>query len=219
VSPRFVAKMEDVLAVYQRPYDAARPVVCFDEQPKQLQADARAPLPAVAQTAGAATPRPDYTYRRGGLANLLLFCEPLRGWRRVAITADRTAQTLARELKTLVDVDYPDAAVIVLVSDNLNTHGPWCLYEVFAPAEARRIAARLEWHYTPEHGSWLNIAEIELSVLTRQCLQRRIADAPTLEREVSANVARRNARARAVNWQFTTAEARIQLKRLYPVIT
>jgi len=215
VTTRFIAKMEDVLGVYQRPYDAARPVVCFDEKAKELRAEVRAPLPA-----GAGEPeRRDYEYARGGMANLLVLCEPLRGWRRVAVTGDRTGETVAHQLRRLADEDYPDAEGIALVCDNVNTHGPWSLYEAFEPGEAARINARLEWHYTPEHGSWLNIAEIELSVLSRQCLSRRIPDRETLEREVGAWVAERNAHPAPVGWRFTAADARIKLRRLYPDIT
>ena len=215
MTSRFVAKMEDVLEVYRRPYDPRRPQVCFDEKAKELQGDARAPLPA-----GPGRPeRRDHEYERGGMANLVVFCEPLRGWRRVAATEDRTAATVARELRRLVDEDYPDAERVVLVCDNVNTHGPWSLYDAFPPEEAARIAARLEWHHTPEHGSWLNVAEIELSLLSRQCLKRRIPDRETLEREVGAWVAERNRVGAPVTWRFTTADARIKLRRLYPVTT
>jgi len=206
------------LAVYERPYDPQRPVVCFDEKPTEVQGDAVAPLPAAPQTPGAEVVRQDSTYTRGGLANLLLFSEALRGWRRIAVTADRTAATFADQIKQLVDEDYPDVEVIVLVLDNLNTHGPWSLYARFGAAEGARLNAKLEWHYTPEHGSWLNMAELELSVISGQCLKRRMGDRATLRREVEAWVRARNARQRKIHWQFTRANARIKLRRLYPVI-
>lgn len=213
--------MEDVLDVYQRPYDPKRPVVCLDEKGKELQAHIpqRAPLP----------PKPgheslqDYEYKRGGSANMFIVSEPLRGWRRVEVTQDRTGKSFARQLKKLVDEDYPDPEVdrVVLVTDNLNIHGVWSLYEEFEPVEAKRIADKVEWHYTPEHGSWLNMAELELSVLQRQCLGRgsrgrRIPDRETLTDEVNAWVAQRNSDSTTIDWQFTTADARIKLRRLYP---
>jgi hypothetical protein len=204
--------MEDVLEVYHRPYDARFPQVCLDETSKQLLADARPSL-------GAASGRParvDYEYRRGGTANLFLACEPLRGRRHVAVTERRTRTDWAHFVKALLDVHYPDAERVVLVMDNLNVHSPGSLYEAFPPAEAKRLADRLELHYTPKHGSWLNIAEIELSVLARQCLDRRIPDQPALVAEVSAWERDRNADQTRVDWRFTTADARIRLKRLYP---
>ena len=204
--------MEDVLEVYHRPYDARVPQVCLDETSKQLLADARPSL-------GAASGRParvDYEYRRGGTANLFLACEPLRGRRHVAVTERRTRTDWAHFVKALLDVHYPDAERVVLVMDNLNVHSPGSLYEAFPPAEAKRLADRLELHYTPKHGSWLNIAEIELSVLARQCLDRRIPDQPALVAEVSARERDRNADQTRVDWRFTTADARIRLKRLYP---
>ena len=204
--------MEDVLEVYHRPYDARVPQVCLDETSKQLLADARPSL-------GAASGRParvDYEYRRGGTANLFLACEPLRGRRHVAVTERRTRTDWAHFVKALLDVHYPDAERVVLVMDNLNVHSPGSLYEAFPPAEAKRLADRLELHYTPKHGSWLNIAEIELSVLARQCLDRRIPDQPALVAEVSAWERDRNADQTRVDWRFTTADARIRLKRLYP---
>lgn len=211
-SAKFVAKMEDVLEVYERPYDPQRPVVCFDETSKELHTTPRGALPpAPGQTACQ-----DYEYARHGTANVFLAVEPLRGWRKVCVTERRTALDVAEQLRQLVDEDYPDAELIVLVTDNLNTHTLACLYERFAPAEARRIAGKLEWHYTPEHGSWLNMAEVELSVLARQCLHRRIADASTLEREVAAWERERNALRATIDWQFTTTDARLKLKRLYP---
>jgi transposase len=206
--------MEDVLDVYQRPYDPNRPVVCLDEVSKELHSTPRGALPVQpGQTACQ-----DYEYERHGTANLFLWVEPLRGYRRVRVTDRRTKLDFADTLRCIVDEDYPDAAVVVLVTDNLNTHTPACLYERFAPAEAWRIASKLEWHYTPEHGSWLNMAECELAVLSSQCLNRRIPDRATLEREVTAWEHTRNAAQDTIDWQFTTADARVKLKRLYPVV-
>lgn len=220
VTTRFIAKMEDVLEVYQRPYDPRYPLICLDEKGKELQANraGREPLPAQPNTPGAGSVRQDYEYQRAGSANLFLLCEPLRGWRKVLVTANRQARTFAQAIQKLVDVDYPQAEKIVLVTDNLNIHGPWSLYEAFAPAEARRLANKLEWHYTPEHGSWLNMAELELSVLTRQCLDRRFADVASLHAECAAWTQERNQREVKIQWQFTAADARIRLRRLYPVI-
>lgn len=218
MTTRFIAKMEDVLDVYQRPYDPCYPLVCLDEKGKELRADKREALPARAGSAITGSVRQDYEYQRQGSANLLLMCEPLRGWRQVVVTEDRTARSFARQLQHLVDEIYPQAAKVVLVSDNLNIHGIWSLYEVFSPAEARRIINRLEWHYTPEHGSWLNIAELELSVLARQCLNRRFADKASLQAECEAWSRQRNQREVKINWQFTTADARIRLRRLYPIL-
>lgn len=206
--------MEDVLEVYTRPYDPQRPQVCMDETSKQLLRDARAPLPA--QPGQPA--RVDYEYEREGVVNCFLFCEPLRGHRWVGITAHRTKADWAYQIQQLVDVCYPEAEQIVLVMDNLNTHTPAALYEVFPPAEAKRLADRLEIHYTPKHGSWLNIAEIELSVLSRQCLDRRVPDVATLQAEVASWQERRNAAGGRVDWRFTTEDARIKLKRLYPAV-
>jgi hypothetical protein len=206
--------MEDVLAVYQRPYDAKRPVVCLDEKSKELHSAPRVGLPM----RPGRPPRQDYEYARQGVCNLFLSIEPLRGQRRVRVTDRRTGDDFAEQLRLLVDEDYPEAEVIVLVTDNLNTHTPACLYERFEPTEARRIASRLEWHYTPEHGSWLNIAECELSVLARQCLDRRIPNQQTLVAEVAAWQDKRNAAQVTVDWHFTADDARIKLKRLYPVL-
>lgn len=206
--------MEDVLDVYARPYDVTRPVVCLDETSKELHGTPRGTLPIQPDQ----PQRQDYEYERHGVCNLFLTIEPLRGRRKVHVTDRRTAQDFAEQLRVLVDEDYPDANTVVLVVDNLNTHGPACLYERFEPATARRIAAKLEWHYTPEHGSWLNIAECELSVLSSQCLKRRIPDKVSLIRAVAAWELRRNATHVSVDWQFTTADARIKLKRLYPVL-
>jgi transposase len=213
-SGEFAWRMEDVLEVYTRPYDPQRPQVCLDEVSKQLLAHSRPARPP-----GPGRPnRVDYEYERRGTANLFLCCEPLRGWRSVQVTERRTRLDWAHCIKELVDVHYPDAERIVLVLDNLNTHTPGSLYEAFPPAEAKRLADKLEIHYTPKHGSWLNIAEIELSVLSRQCLDRRIPDRAALEREVAAWQAERNGLGGRVDWRFTTEDARIKLKRLYPSI-
>jgi DDE superfamily endonuclease len=211
-SGEFVARMEDVLEVYHRPYDERRPLVCLDEVPVQRVGETRVPLPArPGQPA-----RYDYEYVRHGTANLFMIFEPLLGWRHVAATDRRAATDLAAVLRWLAEEVHPDARRIVLVTDNLNTHHPGCLYEAFAPAQARRLAERFEWHYTPKHGSWLNIAEIELAALSKQCLARRIGTTAQLERQVAAwEDARNEARVEA-RWQFTTAKARIKLHRLYP---
>jgi hypothetical protein len=206
--------MEDVLEVYTRPYDPRFPLVCLDETNKQLLADARPPDPV----APGRPAREDYEYSRGGVANLFLWCEPLRGRRAVTVTGRRAAADWAHVIRELIDRHYPEAERIVLVQDNLSTHTPASLYEAFAPAEAKRLADKLELHSTPTHGSWLNIAEIELSVLARQCLDRRIPDRETLEREVAAWQAGRNAAGGKVDWRFRTEDARIKLKRLYPSI-
>jgi hypothetical protein len=213
-SGTYVAKMEDVLDVYQRPYAPTRPVVCLDEASKELHDLPRGSLPVEQGQPR----RQDYEYERHGVANLFLMIEPLRGWRKVRVTERRTRCDFAEQLRLLSDEDYPQAERIVLVVDNLNTHGPGSLYEAFEPEEAHRLAARFEWHYTPEHGSWLNIAECELSVLQRQCLDRPIPDMSTLKREVSAWEERRNKACSKVIWHFTTADARIKLRRLYPVV-
>jgi len=211
---RFVAAMEDVLEVYTRPYDPRRPQVCLDEASKQLVAEVQTPLPP--QPGQSA--RIDYEYERRGTANLFMVFEPLAGRRRVAITERRTAVDFAHVVRDLVDIDYPQAEKIVLVMDNLNTHGPASLYEAFEPTEARRICDRLEIHYTPKHASWMDMAETELSVLSRQCLDRRISHRDILKREVAAWEKERNAAFVKVDWRFTTADARIKLKRLYPSI-
>ena len=204
--------MEDILDVYTRPYDPRRPLVCMDETSKQLLRDARTPLPVgPGQRA-----RVDYEYERGGVVNVFLFCEPLAGRRWVDVTEHRTKAAWAHQIQELIDVRFPEADGITLVMDNLNTHTPGALYEVFPPAEAKRLADKLEIHYTPKHGSWLNIAEIELSVLSRQCLDRRVPDCATLQAEVAAWQERRNAAGGTVDWRFTTDDARIKLKRLYP---
>ncbi len=204
--------MEDVLGVYTRPYDAARPVVCLDETSRQVLAATRPLLPV----APGRTRREDPEYVRHGVANLFLVCEPLRGWREVIVSDRRTCLDWAAYVRALVDVHYPQAEQIVLVMDNRNIHSPASLYEAFPPAEAKRLADRLESHHTPKHGSWLNMAEIELGILQRQCLDRRLGDQAALTSEVAAWVAARNAAAQRLDWRFTTADARIKLKRLYP---
>jgi hypothetical protein len=212
VSGEFVAAMEDVLDLYAEPYNPKRPKVNFDESSKQLSGETRAPLPA--QPGQAA--RFDYEYKRHGTRNLFLFCEPQAGWRHVAVTEQRTMQDFAHQMKWLVDERYPEAEVIRIVLDNLYSHKPASLYETFPPAEAHRLRQKLEFHYTPKHGSWLNMAEIELSVFARRCLQRRIATAATLKRELAAVEATRNAAQATINWQFTTTDARVKLHRLSP---
>jgi DDE superfamily endonuclease len=206
--------MEEVLEVYTRPYEERFPQVCLDEKSKQLVAEVREPL--------AASPgrpaRQDYEYEREGRANLFVVSEPLAGWGHISLTQRRTKLDWALCIKELVDLHYPEAEKIVLVMDNLNTHTPAALYEAFVPAEAKRIASKLEIHYTPKHGSWLNMAEIELSVLARQCLDRRIPEQATLAEEVGAWEAERNAAESSIEWRFTNEEARIKLKRLYPKI-
>lgn len=206
--------MEDVIGVYHRPPDPECPVVCVDEGGKQLVGDIREPLPVRAGSPA----KEDYEYERHGVANLFLAFEPLAGNRVVEVTEHRTAVDFARFLRRLLDVVYPSARKVVLVTDNLNTHTTGSLYQAFPPAEARRLAERVEWHYTPRHGSWLNMAEIELSVLARQCLDRRIPDREVLAREVAAWEAKRNAAGVTADWQFTTADARVKLKKLYPKI-
>jgi DDE superfamily endonuclease len=207
--------MEDVLDLYQQPPNPLKPVVCMDELCKELHSEVREPL--------AARPgkikRIDSEYRRHGTANVFLFTEPLKGWRRAFVTAQRTRIDWAKAVKVVLDEVYPDAQVVRLVMDNLNVHSLGSLYQAFDPAEARRLAKRLEIHYTPKHGSWLNIAEIEFRALAGQCLDRRIPDRATLEREVAAWEADRNTHTRGVDWQFTTEDARVKLKRLYPVFT
>lgn len=206
--------MEDVLEVYTRPYDPARPVVCLDETSRQLLAETRPPRPL----APGRPARHDPEYARGGVVNLFLVCEPVRGWRQVRVSDQRTRLDWADCVRELVDVHYPTAEAVVLVLDQLNTHSPASLYEAFPPEEAKRLAAKLEVHHTPKHGSWLNMAELELSALQRQCLDRRLADRATVEREVAAWTAARNAAEAAVDWRFTTADARVKLTRLYPAV-
>jgi len=204
--------MEDVLDVYQRPYDPTRPVVCLDETSRQLLGDVRTPLLAVPGHPA----RHDPEYVRGGVANLFVVTEPLRGWRAVTVSDQRTRLDFAGCIKELVDVHYPEAERIVLVLDQLNTHSPASLYAAFPAEEAHRLTAKLDIHYTPKHGSWLNMAELDLSVLQRQCLKQRLADRAAMEREVAAWALRRNEQIKRIDWQFTTADARIKLRRLYP---
>jgi len=206
--------MEDVLEVYTQPHDPARPLVCLDETSKQLIEETRAPQPM--QPGQPA--RHDYEYKRNGTANLFMLFAPLEGWRHVEATERRTAIDYANILRDLSDIHFPKAEKIVLVQDNLNTHTPASLYEAFEPAEARRIIERFEWHFTPKHGSWLNLAESELAVLGRQCLARRIPDAKSLAVEADAWTTARNTYHAKANWRFTTADARIKLKSLYPAL-
>ena len=204
--------MEDVLDVYARPYDEDRPVVCVDEGGKQLVGDIREPLPV----RPASPAKQDYEYQREGMANLFMAVEPLGGIRHVEVTERKTAVDFARFLRRVSEEWYADAERIVLVCDNLNTHTPACLYEAFEAAEARRLVERFEWHHTPKHGSWLNVAECELSVLARQCLKQRFADRASLEAAVLAWQIERNERGVETDWRFTTKDARIRLKHLYP---
>jgi hypothetical protein len=206
--------MEDVLDVYHRPLDPKRPLICLDEASKQLIGEVAQPVPA----APGRPERIDYEYTRNGTANLFMISEPLTGRRHVEVTDRRTAVDFAKVVRALVEEMYPEAEKVVLVMDNLNTHKLASLYEAFPPEQARRIAEKLEIHHTPKHGSWLNMAEIELSVLARQCLARRIETREELEREVAAWEEDRNERMVEVRWQFTTADARIKLRRLYPTI-
>ena len=208
--------MEDVLDVYQLPYDATRPVVCLDESNKVLHKHKITPMETTVHNH--AIQRPDYTYEAQGSANMFMISEPLRGWRRVTVTDNRTGYEMAEQLRRLVEEDYPDAQRIVLVTDNLNTHHTGVLYERFEPQVARKIARKLEWHYTPKHGSWLNMAEIELSTLQRQCLSRRIGDSDTLQAQVNEWAHSRNSACSSITWRFTTPDARIKLKRLYPIV-
>jgi hypothetical protein len=204
--------MEDVLDLYEEPYDPAYPVVCFDESPYQLISETRQSLPAEPGQPA----RIDYEYRREGTCNLFLFFEPAKGWRHVKVTERRTASDWAQCMKDLVDVHYPNATLISVVQDNLNTHTPASLYAAFEPAEARRIVSKIDFRYTPKHGSWLNMAECEYSVLLRQCLDTRIASLEHVQAKVDAWEAARNAATATVQWRFTSAKARTKLKRLYP---
>lgn len=206
--------MEQVLELYHLPYDPTIPLVCMDEQPVQLIKETRTPLPAVPGQ----PEKVDYEYERNGTANIFMFTEPLQGTRHVRVTEHRTAVDWAYEIRDLLEVSYPEAERVRLVCDNLNTHEIGSLYEAFPPEKARELVKRLEICHTPKHGSWLNIAEIELSALTGQCLDRRIPDIETLRTETSAWEQRRNERHKRVDWQFTTQNARIKLKRLYPQI-
>ena len=211
-SAAFVANMEDVLDVYQRPHDPKRPLVCLDETSKQLIVGTRAPIPVKPGQPA----RHDYEYERNGVANLFMMFAPLEGWRHVKVTDRRAAVDYAQALKDLSDTHFPGADKIVLVQDNLSTHTTASLYQAFPAAEARRLVERFEWHYTPKHGSWLDMAESELSVLSTQCLDRRIPNKPKLIEEVAAWEANRNKHHAKADWQFTAADARVKLKRLYP---
>ncbi len=202
------------MEIYHRPYDPERPVVCFDESSKQLMKETRVPIPAGPGRPATA----DYEYKRNGTVNLFMMFEPLGGQRHVIVTERRTAVDYALAIRNLVDMQYPHAQKIVLVQDNLNTHKPASLYEVFPPEEARRLIEKLEIHYTPKHGSWLNMAETELGILVRQCLDRRLPDRPRLTTEVAAWERDRNQMECQIDWQSTTADARIKLRRLYPII-
>ena len=204
--------MEDVLDVYAQAYDPLIAQVCFDERPCQLISEKRVPIPAEAGQ----PERYDYEYQREGTCNLFAFFQPLAGWRHIKVTKQRTAQDFAHCLKDLVDVFFPLATMIRVVLDNLNTHTPAALYQTFPPEEARRILSKLEFHYTPKHGSWLNMVEIELSVLSRQCLKRRIPNLETMKKETNAWEKERNQQKATVNWRFTNQDARVTLKRLYP---
>ena len=206
--------MESILELYKEPYNENKPVVCMDESSKQHLKEVRKQLPMEPGK----PERYDTEYERNGTSNLFIFFEPLRGWRRIDITLRRTAQDWAKQIKKLVDEDYPKAEKIRLVMDNLNTHVGASLYKTFEPSEARRLLDKLEFHYTPKHGSWLNMAEIEFSLLSRQCLNDRMEDKDNLNQEVNAWVKQRNSKSSEMNWRFTTADARIKLKYLYPSI-
>ena len=213
MSADFVAHMEDVLDLYAEPHDPQRPVVCFDETSTQLLANTRPPIPAESGRPR----REDYEYRREGTRNLFLFIEPQAGWRHVAVTQRRTAEDFAHQMRWLVDEAYPDVPAVRVVLDNLNTHRRASLYQTFPAAEARRIARRLEFHYTPKHGSWLNMAEIEFSVFSRSCLRQRLPDEESLCREVQALEQERNQAQARINWHFGIQDARTKLHRLYPI--
>ena len=206
--------MEDILDVYKRSYDDTHPLICMDESSKQHIKDTRQPIPATPGTVA----RYDTEYERNGVSNVFMFFEPLQGKRHVEVTDQRTALDWAYQIRDLVDVRYPHAERITLVMDNLNTHTGASLYKAFEPKEARRILDKLEFHYTPKHGSWLNMAEIKLSILSRQCMDRRIPDQETLKKEISAWQEKRNVIARPMEWRFTTEDARIKLKKLYPTL-
>jgi hypothetical protein len=215
VGAEFVWRMEDVLGLYAKPYNLKRPLVCFDEKLVQLIIEKRRPLPAKPGR----PERFDYEYERNGTRNLFMFFQPLAGWRHVLVTEHRTKIDYAHTMRYLVDVLFPQADVVVIVQDNLNTHTPASLYEAFEPAEAKRILDRLEFHYTPKHGSWLNMVEIEIGVLSEQCLDDRIPDEDTLRREIAAWEAPRNRQRATVDWRFSASDARVKLKRLYPNIS
>ena len=215
MSADFVACMEDVLDLYGEPYDPKRPVVCFDETSKQLVAEKRSPIPAKAGR----RERFDYEYQRNGTRKLFMLCEPLAGWRHLAVTERRTMKDFAHQMRWLVDTAYPEVEKIRVVLDTLNTHRPASLYQTFEPKEARRVIKRLEFHYTPKHGSWLNMAEIEFSVFSKQCLNRRIGEEGALKREIAALETERNQAAATINWRFTTVDARRKLQHIYPSVS
>ena len=215
MSAEFVACMEDVLDLYGESYDPKRPVVCFDETSKQLVSEKRKPIPAKARR----RERFDYEYQRNGTRNLFMICEPLAGWRNVEVTGRRTMEDFAHQMRWLVDAAYPEAERVRVVLDNLNTHKLASLYETFEPKEARRVIQRLEFHYTPKHGSWLNMAEIEFSVFSNQCLNRRIEDEASLKREIAALQTERNQAAATINWRFSTTDARDKLQHIYPSVS
>lgn len=208
----FVAGMEDILDIYERPYDGRFPVVCMDEQPVQLIDQTRVVLPPQLGQ----PEKYDYEYRRNGTAVNFIFTEPLASWRKVDVRATKTMIDWADEIRVLLDVDYADAEKVILICDNLNTHKMASLYQAFLPQEAKRLRDRLEIHHTPKHGSWLNVAEIELSLLTRQCLDRRIPNVQALQLQAHAWYEKRNRQQKSVDWQFTCEDARVRLKRLYP---
>jgi hypothetical protein len=212
VGPDFVWRMEDVLDLYAEPLDPQCPQVCFDERPCQLLGEVLAPMEAKPGR----VKRVDHEYERKGRANLFVMVQPLAGWRHLEVTEHRTNLDFAQQMKALVDEHFPKAEVIRVVLDNLSTHSPASLYQAFPPEEARRLTRKLEFHYTPKHGSWLNMAEIELSLLSRQCLKQRIPDTDSLRRQVEAWQTERNARAATIRWRFTTTDARTKLNRLYP---
>jgi transposase len=207
--------MEDVLDLYAEPYDSKRPVICFDETSKQLVAETRSPIPAKRGR----RERFDYEYKRNGTRNLFMFCEPLAGWRHLEVTEHRTMKDFAHQMRWLVDTAYPESEKIRVVLDNLNIHRPASLYQTFEPKEAGRIRKRLEFHYTPKHGSWLNMAEIEFSVFGKQCLNRRIGDEGALKREIAALETERNQAAATIDWRFSTVDARHKLQHVYPPVS
>jgi hypothetical protein len=215
IDAEYVYHMEELLELYAQPYDPKRPVVCFDERPYPLIGETRQAIPAKSGQVR----RVDYQYERHGVVNLFVAIEPLAGWRAVEVTQRRTKVDFAHQMQKLVDERYAQAELVRLVVDNLNIHHPAALYEVFPPAEARRILSKLEFHYTPKHGSWLNQAEIEISVLSRQCLERRIPDQQTLTDEIAAWEQQRNAQRSKIDWRFSATDARTKLQRSYPVLT
>jgi hypothetical protein len=210
----FVAQMEDILDLYARPHDPTRPLVCFDETNKEQHREVIDPL----RVQPGQVVRFESEYERNGVSNMFMFFAPLENWRHVKVTDRRTTQDWAQCMRDLVDIHFPQAEKIIVVQDNLNTHTPAALYATFTPAEAKRIWDRIEFHYTPKHGSWLNMAEIELSVLSRQCLDRRIPDQDALRREAADWETRRNTSKATIDWQFTMADARVKLKKLYPTL-